>query len=64
MTRRPFTIFTGPWSMVAECNSCNHVETVERPRKPGKAWGWTSRNHLTKRMNQHLRDKHPERLAK
>ena len=44
--------------MVAGCNSCNHVERIERPRKPGKAWGWTARNELTRRMNAHIKDKH------
>lgn len=58
MARRPYSIFTGAHSMVAGCNQCSHVEREERPRKPGKAWGWTARNSLTKRMNAHILEKH------
>lgn len=56
--RAAYTVFTGPTCMVAGCNQCNHVEREERARKPGKAWGWTARNAVSKRMRAHIREKH------
>lgn len=58
-SQRAFTFHTSAFAMVAGCNRCNHVEREDRPRKPGSAWGWTTRNALTRRMNQHIKDKHP-----